>query len=105
MNQEIRDKINAAKAEVEKAMEDLRGTVVPVAVSAKDRIFLGDGLYAQDQGNQIELSTESALKGGSQRVYLDDGVVMAFLEFLATTRKIKIEVWLGDITLQYGKRP
>lgn len=49
--------------------------------------YLGDGLYAKDEGFHVSLSTND-----ENVVYLDDHVLFNFLKFIETTRKIRITI-------------
>lgn len=57
----------------------------------KKHTYLGDGLYALDQGFQFEL-TPTPGGDGQQSVYLDDHVFKAFLDFAAHSRGLKITI-------------
>lgn len=53
--------------------------------------YLGDSLYAQDEGFQITLFTSNGI-GVDQRVYLEDTVLDNFFRFVEFNRKVKITV-------------
>lgn len=59
-------------------------------MSEKNKTHLGDGLYAFDEGYQIELTAGTGYE--TQVVYLDDYVLEAFLKFVAQSRGLKITV-------------
>lgn len=52
-----------------------------------NKTYLGDGLYAHDEGFQIGLTTPQG-----NEVYLDDQTLTAFLAFVAKVKKVKIEI-------------
>lgn len=51
-------------------------------------VYLGDGLYALDDGNYVKLFTDR----NRDEVYLDDRVLHAFFGFIAKSRKLNIEI-------------
>jgi hypothetical protein len=55
-----------------------------------DKTYLGDGLYAEDVGHQIELSCER--DNGTNWVALDPSVMTEFFLFIERVRHVKIEV-------------
>lgn len=59
-------------------------------MSEENKTYLGDGLYAFDEGFQIGLTAGTGYK--TQVVYLDDYVLEAFLQFVAQSRGLKITV-------------
>lgn len=56
--------------------------------------YLGDGLYAKDEGFMVTLYTER--ENGRHFVALEDEVLSAFFRFLERTREIKITVTKND---------
>lgn len=52
--------------------------------------YLGDGLYASDEGYQFKL--RAPRMGGDHEVYLDGNVLESFLEFVGKARGLKISV-------------
>lgn len=56
----------------------------------EEKKYLGDGLYAEDDGFQITLSTGRAI--GMHFVCLDDSTLRSFLNFIESTRNVKITV-------------
>lgn len=50
----------------------------------KNTVYLGDGLYASYDGDQIRLSCER--DSGTHEVYLDAGVLKAFERYVAQLR-------------------
>lgn len=50
--------------------------------------YLGEGLYARDDGSIIELAS----RGGDQLVYLDQEMLYAFFRYLEESRGIKITI-------------
>lgn len=53
--------------------------------------YLGDGLYAQDEGFQITLFASNGI-GVQERVCLEDTVLENFFKFVEFNRKVKITV-------------
>lgn len=53
-----------------------------------NEIYLGDGLYAKDDGYQVELYAYRA--DGRNWVALDDRVLQVFMQFLERSRNLKI---------------
>ena len=61
----------------------------------KDKeIYLGDGLYARDEGFQIVL--RAPRMEGDHWVGLDDYTLESLLRFIERTRKVKIEITKED---------
>lgn len=57
----------------------------------KTKIYLGDGLYARDDGFQIWLTAEDGISIQNE-VALEPAVLQSFIEFVARSRKLKITV-------------
>lgn len=57
----------------------------------KRATYLGDGLYAEDEGTQIRLFCER--EGGTHEVYLES--LSAFFEFVEKMRGVTITVTKG----------
>jgi hypothetical protein len=55
-----------------------------------EKTYLGDGLYAQDDGFQITLSTDRC--GDEHFVCLDGPTLMAFIQFLQRSRSVNIKI-------------
>lgn len=58
---------------------------------SKNKMYLGDSVYATDHGFQICLTTEN---GGepSNEIYLDDQVTHALFRYIEKIRNVKITV-------------
>lgn len=70
-------------------VQQLIRSLVLMASKTKE-ISLGDGLYAYDSGFDIQLRAPRT--SGDHWVGLDDHTLDAFLEFLESSRNLKIEV-------------
>lgn len=60
-------------------------------MSVEGKVYLGDGLYVEDRGYMIELTTHRA-EEGLHWVALEDEVLQAFIDFVGKTRGLKITV-------------
>lgn len=60
----------------------------------KDKTYLGDDLYASDDGFQICLTAQRGYV--NHEVYLDPGVLLKFFRFVEKTRNIKIVIKRED---------
>ena len=61
----------------------------------KNAIYLGDGLYAVDEGDQFVLSTKRRDGDGEfteHYVALDDDTLQSFFKFIESRRHVKITV-------------
>ena len=58
------------------------------SATGKKTVYLGDGLYAEDDGYQFRLYTEGF--GGGMEVFLEDQVFRNFLKFAGHARGIVI---------------
>jgi hypothetical protein len=56
----------------------------------KDKTYLGDGLYAKDEGFQFELSARNV--DGDHVVYLDDETLQQFFAFICESRRLKMVI-------------
>lgn len=57
--------------------------------------YLGDSVYATNDGNSITLTTENGLGGPSNTIYLEDFVIEALLAYLR--REMWIPTESGDV--------
>jgi hypothetical protein len=57
----------------------------------RDKTYLGDGLYVNDDGFQIGLFAPRGL-GDVHEVYLEDSVLAAFFDFIRRSRGLNITV-------------
>lgn len=72
-------------------------------MSTVKETYLGDGLYASDDGFQIALRAPREV--GDHFVYMEPEVISAFIRFLETSRGLKIDVqkaqkpvgYMGDV--------
>jgi hypothetical protein len=53
--------------------------------------YLGDGLYASDEGFQFRLWASNG-RETTNEVYLEDGALQGFFRFIEDTRGVKIKV-------------
>ena len=56
-----------------------------------EKTYLGDGLYAKFDGHQFELTAENGIDV-SNRVFLDDSVLVSFFRYVEKAHKVKIDV-------------
>jgi hypothetical protein len=56
-----------------------------------ERVYLGDGLYAEDDLFQIKLIAPRG-PDGDHVVYLDASTLAAFLEYVEKVRRVRITV-------------
>lgn len=52
-----------------------------------NKAYLGDSVYVEDLGNEVILTTENGIEI-KQRIYLDEEMIQAFIEF-CQNRKIE----------------
>lgn len=57
----------------------------------KGKVYLGDGLYARDDGYHIWLTAENGISV-QHEVALDPDVLRVFMSFVERTRNLKITV-------------
>lgn len=54
------------------------------------KIYLGDAVYAEDQGDRIKLTTEDGIKA-SNTIFLEDSVMMSLHSFFKKARGVEEE--------------
>lgn len=60
-----------------------------------EKLYIGDGVYAADDGYHIVLTTENGL-GIQNTVYLDSSVLQSLMNYIELARGVKITVERAD---------